>query len=264
MTSEPEFWRLAAVKLGPPAASERMSGLSAEQGTVMPPSAGLKALALDQEEPLAAGPRQTRQVPMRMLEVSAGSRSVGAASWAMSPSTCVEPMVAGGRKLEAVQLPPSGQASRFTPAPMGSYQLAERTGSMEGRPPSPVESCGQGVKVEAVVVAAEPFAPRPAMRVLGLAGSCAKPTVTASEPPVPMAALRLSKWVLSEEEQTLPVSATPSSERQRPPSLPRKGVGMPLGCATVAIACWAAATCAGALQPSSALVVLRRMQVEVL
>src|ERR1700728_2614230 len=109
MTVEPEFWRLGAVTLGPPAASERMSGLSAEQGTVMPPSAGLRALALDQAEPLVAGPRQTRQVPMRMLEVSAGSSSVGASSWAMSPSTWEAPMVAGGRKLAAVQLLPSGQ-----------------------------------------------------------------------------------------------------------------------------------------------------------
>jgi len=78
MISEPESGALEEEVLGPPAASERMSGLVAVQGAALPLSAGLMALEVDQVEFEAARPRQTRQVAARRLVVSAGSRSVGA------------------------------------------------------------------------------------------------------------------------------------------------------------------------------------------
>ena len=59
----------------------------------------------------------------------------------------------------------------------------------------------------AVVVVAEPFWPRPTSSVLASVGSCAKPTISASEPPEPMAAFRLSKCWASVAEQGGPVSA---------------------------------------------------------
>jgi|GEM_PF-4626231 len=132
MTLEPEFCRLALTTLGPPAAIERINGLYGEQGVVMPPKAGLIALALDQEELLEAAPRQMRQVPTIRLVVSAGSSSVGASSRLASALTCGAPMVAGGRKSGAAQLLPSGQAMRLTPAPIVANQLVGELGSMDG------------------------------------------------------------------------------------------------------------------------------------
>src|ERR1700722_10641852 len=102
----------------------------------MPPSAGLIALELDHAAPVLAGPRHTRHVPTSRLVGKAGSSSMGVSIWLLSAFTCVAPMVAGGRKLAAAQLLPSGHASSFTPTPMVAYQFAGVTASMAGKPPS--------------------------------------------------------------------------------------------------------------------------------
>ncbi len=235
-----------------------MSGFEVVQAVgLVPSNAGLRALEVDHEALEAAGPRQTRQVPRMTLVVCCGSRSVGASSRLASWLTWASPMVAGGMKLEAVQLEPRVHCARLMPAPMASSQLVGVLASSDGKPPSPDESCGQEVSDEADVVAVEPMLPRPARRVLGSVGCCAKPTTSAREPIV---VLRLSKWVLSLGSQTEPVSATPSSERHRPPSLPTKSRGPVVDSLRAAMACWLEATFAGALQPLRALVVLRRVQ----
>ena len=190
-----------------------------------------------QVEPVPADPRHTRQVPTRTLPVAAGSSSAGASSSATSLLTCAAPMVAGDAKLAAAHADPAVHCFRFTPAPMVRNQLEGVFGSSSGIPPSPAASCGQGASDVAVEVPPEPSSPMPASTTSGVVGSCAKPVISASEPPAAIAVFRLSKWLLSFAEQAAPVCATPSVERQRPPSLPRNTSGLPLPNGIPASAC---------------------------
>src|SRR5436305_1616919 len=97
-------------------------------------------------------------------------------------------------------------------------------------------------------------APPPNGLLMALAVLHALPVTSASDPIAPF---KLSKCCASLALHAAPVSATPSSDRHRPPSLPASSTGTPFVCASRATACCAAATCAGALHPFSALVVLR-------
>src|SRR5580698_6044400 len=101
---EPEFCAEVEVVAGPEAARDRMAGLVAVQAVDwVPPSILLMALEEDQEEPVAAGPRQIRQLPMRMFEVRAGSRSQGASMSEASLEVWVGPMVGVPVKSAVVQ-----------------------------------------------------------------------------------------------------------------------------------------------------------------
>src|SRR5665213_3372575 len=257
-TVEPVFCALPEAAAGPPAARLRTNGLVAVHGAAPPPNGLPIALAALHDVPVAAGPRHTRHVPTITLGVCAGSSSVGASSSEASPATCAAPIVGGFAKLAAVHPAPSAHCFRSTPAPIAIYQFAGWVASMDGKPPSPAANCGHADfdahALAAVVVPPEPFEPRPTSSVSASVGCCAKPVTSASDP---IALFRLSKCDASVALHAEPVSATPSSERHRPPSLPRNTSG---ALPDSAIACCAGATCAGALHPFSALVVLRSEQ----
>src|ERR1700679_2467369 len=184
-----------------------------------PPSSLLMAFVEDHTAPFAASPRHTRQVPITIFEVSAGSSSQGVSIRESSSATCAAPIVGGPVKFAAVQPLPSLHCRTLTPAAVETYQSSGLFGSIATAPPSPGESCGHTVvREEAADVAAVPFAPRPTSKVAGSVGCCAKLTTSASEP---MPLFRFWKCDASLAEQGVPCWLTPSVERHRPPSLPR-------------------------------------------
>ncbi len=126
-------------------------------------------------------------------------------------------MVGDPVKFDAEHVFPFPQVRILTPAPVETYQFRGLVWSMATVPPSPVAICGQAAVVVAALVAAVPFAPRPARRVAGSVGFSAKLTTSASEP---RPEFRFWKWVASSVEQGVCCWFTPSSERQTPPSLP--------------------------------------------
>src|SRR5208283_2915035 len=166
---------------------------------------------------LSASPRHTRHVPIRTSVGCAGSSRNGGSIREASFETCVVPMVGGPVKFAAAHVLPLPQKRMLTPAPVETYQFCGLDGSMATVPPSPAESCGQADVVVAAPVAAVPFAPAPTRSVAGSVGFSAKLTTSASEP---SPEFRFWKWVASSGEQGVCCWLTPSSERQRPPSLP--------------------------------------------
>ena len=105
------------------------------------------ALEDDQEVPVAAGPRQTRQVPRRRLVVRAGSSSQGASISEASLEVCVAPMVGAPVKLAAVQLCSESALADADSGAVETYQSEGLSGSMATEPPSPAESCGHRLRI---------------------------------------------------------------------------------------------------------------------
>ena len=182
-----------------------------------PPNIVLIAFEPGHAEVLSANPRHTLHVPITMSAGSTGSSRNGASISDASFATCAYPMVGEPVKFVAAHALPLPQVRMLTPASVDMYQFCGLVGSMATVPPSPAEICGQADVVVAAPVAAVPFAPSPANRVAGSVGCSAKRTTSASEP---RPELRFWKWVASSAEQGVCCWFTPSSERQRPPSLP--------------------------------------------